>query len=78
MTSQTGKTLLAGLWRMNITPPLPLEEVESRPDLEVFDDMFANALVLDDGEKELAIVSVDTINIPIVLAKKIMAAVSDR
>lgn len=56
----------AGAYRMNISPPLGIcmeggfSEVRAR---DVWDDLYANALVLDDGQTEVAFVSVDVCSI---------------
>jgi hypothetical protein len=52
----------AGLYRMNITPPLDVPVVGSWRDEYMdgyLDELYVNALVLDDGKSEAALVSVD-------------------
>ncbi len=70
--------LLAGLWKVNVTPPLDRPSVGG-VDGEVFagilDHLYANALVLDDGRQEVAIVSVDVIGIPHSVVQDIVAGV---
>lgn len=56
------RKLLAGTSRVCITPPQGINIVGGfgpRPSQEVVDDLYSNALVLNDGEKEIAFVSVD-------------------
>lgn len=70
--------LKAGLWRINITPPINIPLAGSwydRPIKEYKTDLFANALVLEDADKEIAIVSADVCFIPGKLALDIIAAI---
>ena len=70
--------LLAGLWKVDVTPPLdrPLVGgVDDEAFAGILDNLYANALVLDDGNKEVAIVSVDIIGIPHEVMKDIVAGI---
>lgn len=69
--------LKAGLWKTNVTPPLNLENKEEHSLAEIVDDMYANALVLDDGTTEIAIVSVDIAVIPTAVARDIRTAIEE-
>jgi hypothetical protein len=56
-------TLLAGTYRTDITPAIGCSLQGSFDDVrstEILDPLYANALVLDDGATEVALVSVDT------------------
>jgi neutral ceramidase len=59
--------LQAGAYRLNITPPLGIcmegsfGVIRAR---DVWDDLYTNALVIDDGHGEVALISVDVCSIP--------------
>jgi neutral ceramidase len=61
------ETLLAGAGKRCVTPPLSIPYLTSSADgtnapfKAVHDDLFARALVLDDGRQQLAMLSVDSI-----------------
>ena len=80
MTIQTQRTqLLAGAYRCNITPPIGMPIEGSfhliRAD-EILDELYASALVLDDGQNEIALVSVDACQIPEQLHAQIGAEIT--
>ena len=58
--------LKAGSAQVNITPPVGMTLVGqwvARKSTGVHDELFANALVLDDGKTRLALVSCDVLSI---------------
>jgi hypothetical protein len=64
----------AGTYRTNITPPLGVSldgTFYERFAEDVKEELFANALVLDDGEIEVALISVDVCSIPIEMVGQI-------
>lgn len=76
MGAVAGLVLLPGAWagdlragaaRVSITPPsdiLPYKAERERPFVGVHDELFARALVLDDGATRVAIVVVEDIKVP--------------
>lgn len=59
--------ILAGTWRTNITPPLGVGSAGSPFEVrmeEILDDLYSNAIIIDDGGKEVAIISIDVCNVP--------------
>ena len=73
--------LRAGAYRTVITPPLGVGLEGSfsfRGAEDVLDDLHVNALVLDDGENEIAIVSVDVCVIERALFEKIAGQIHDK
>lgn len=68
----TGSTALAadlraGAGKVSITPPadvFPYQAGREKPIVGVHDDVFARAVILDDGEHRVAIVSVEVTTIP--------------
>ncbi len=59
--------LKGGCAKVNITPPLgiPLIGSYGKPSDDVLDELYAKALVLNDGRTTLAIVSVDLLYVPL-------------
>ncbi|HHW49763.1 MAG TPA: hypothetical protein GXX14_14260 [Clostridiaceae bacterium] len=56
------RKLLAGTWKTNITPPLGIAlpgGFTERRAQEIQDELYSNAIVIDDGNREIALVSVD-------------------
>ncbi|SEO04964.1 neutral/alkaline non-lysosomal ceramidase N-terminal domain-containing protein [Paenibacillus sp. OV219] len=76
-----GATIRAGAWRTCITPPLDVPIAggffEIRP-TEVLDDLYASALVIDDGVAEVALVSVDICFIGTSIITEIADAISEK
>jgi len=62
-----GASLRAGASRVNITPPLGLKLIGSKgyQSDSILDELYAKALVLDDGDTTLAIVSLDLLYSPL-------------
>lgn len=59
--------LLAGVWKTCISPPVYVSLEGSFTDIkaiEILDDLYSHAIVFDDGNKKVAIVSVDICMIP--------------
>lgn len=57
----------AGVWKTNITPPVGIPTAGSFDDIraqEIMDELYAGAIVIDDGGREIAIVSADVCAIP--------------
>lgn len=66
MTSDAGD-LRAGAARVDITPPaahFPYTAQRERPFVGIHDDLYARALVLDDGKRRVALVVVDVTRLP--------------
>ena len=65
--SKTAGTLRAGVSKVNITPPLGLKLIGSygKPSDSILDELYAKALVLNDGSTTLAIVSADLLYSPL-------------
>jgi neutral ceramidase len=66
-TPGAGASLRAGASKVNITPPLGVKLIGSygKPSDSILDELYAKALVLDDGKTTLAIVSVDLLYSPL-------------
>jgi len=67
-TSPSGQAVLkGGCAKVNITPPLgiPLIGSYGKPSDDVLDELYAKALVLNDGSTTIAIVSVDLLYTPL-------------
>jgi Predicted membrane protein len=61
------KEIMAGVWKTNVTPPVGISMEGSFFDIraeKIVDELYASAVVIDDGIKEIAIVSVDVCTIP--------------
>lgn len=61
------KELLVGARRINITPPLGVSMTGGFCDckaLEIADELFASAVIIDDGNTEIALISADVCAIP--------------
>jgi len=75
-------TLRGGSAKVNITPPVGvwLSGYASRdkPSDDIFDDLYAKALVLDNGKNAVAIISVDLLWIPPQITSKVRAIVKDK
>ena len=60
--------LLVGATKVNITPPIGIRlagyGARTQPSCGVHDDLWAQALVLDDGERQVAVVTVDILHLP--------------
>jgi len=68
------KNLLAGAWKTNITPPLGIAlpgGFTERRAQAIQDELYSNAIVIDDGDREIALVSVDVCVIPNNICKDI-------
>jgi len=65
--SKTAGTLRAGCSKVNITPPLgiPLIGSYGKPSDDVLDELYAKALVLNDGRSTIAIISADLLYVPL-------------
>jgi hypothetical protein len=65
--SKTAGTLRAGCSKVNITPPLGIRLIGSygKPSDDVLDELYAKALVLNDGHTTIAIVSADLLYTPL-------------
>jgi len=65
--SKTAGTLRAGCSKVNITPPLGLLLIGSKgkPSDDIIDELYAKALVLNDGSTTIAIVSADLLYTPL-------------
>lgn len=74
--------LKGGCSKVNITPPVGvwLSGYASRdkPSDDIFDDLYAKALVLDNGSNSVAIISVDLLWIPPQITGKVRAIVTDK
>jgi len=59
--------LKGGFAKVNITPPLgiPLIGSKGEPSDDIIDDLYAKALVLNDGNTTIAIVSADLLYTPV-------------
>ncbi len=59
--------LKGGCAKVNITPPLgiPLIGSYGKPSDDILDELYAKALVLNDGSTTIAIVSVDLLYVPL-------------
>ncbi len=77
----TDTTLHAGAYRSNITGPLGIaieaDYTEKRA-TDILDELYANALVLDDGQTEVALVSVDVCSINAEIVRAVAAQVEAR
>ena len=72
-------TLTAGAARTAITPPVGTPAIGTiQRSSGVNDDLFARALVLDDGQTRVAIVSLDLIGMDFELADAARAAIRER
>jgi neutral ceramidase len=72
-------SLLAGAAELVITPPLGAPTLGTiQRSTGVHDDLFARALVLNDGKQKIAILSLDLIGMDFVLADHIRAAIGAR
>lgn len=74
-------TLLAGAYRANITPPLGISiEGSFTPVFAdvILDELWANALVLDDGANEFAILALDVCQMPTSVFNDIAREVEQR
>lgn len=60
--------LLAGVARINITPPAGIRMagygIRVQPSRGVHDDLWAQALILDDGDQPITVTCVDTLDLP--------------
>ena len=65
--SHLGHKLRAGCSKVNITPPVGVKLIGSygKPSDSILDELYAKALVLNDGKTTLAIVSVDLLYSPL-------------
>jgi len=75
-----GASKQAGAYRLNITPPLGICLEGSFGvirAMDVWNDLYANALVIDDGAKEIAIISVDVGSIDTESYKDICRQITD-
>jgi hypothetical protein len=74
--------LKGGCAKVNITPPVGvwLSGYGSRdkPSDDIADELYARALVLDDGSKSVAIISVDLLWVPLELTNKVRAIVNKK
>jgi len=59
--------LKGGCAKVNITPPLgiPLTGSQGKPSDDILDELYAKALVLDDGRNTIAMVSADLLYVPL-------------
>ena len=67
-TNPAGQAMLkGGCAKVNITPPLgiPLIGSYGKPSDDILDELYAKALVLNDGRITIAIVSVDLLYVPL-------------
>jgi len=75
-------SLKGGCAKVNITPPVGvwLSGYGSRdkPSDDIFDDLYAKALVLDNGSNAVAIISVDLLWIPPQITRQVRAIVTDK
>ncbi len=67
-------TLKAGAARANITPPVGAITNGGKPAIGITSELFAKALVLDDGRTKASLVTVDVI----LLGKKVVAEMAGR
>jgi len=67
LPDETVGVLRAGSAKVNITPPLGVKLIGSygKPSDSILDDLYAKALVLNDGDTTLAIVSLDLLYSPL-------------
>lgn len=74
--------LKGGCSKVNITPPVGvwLSGYASRdkPSDDIFDDLYAKALVLDNGDNSVAIITVDLLWIPPQITSEVRAMVEDK
>ncbi|MGI8961431.1 MAG: hypothetical protein ACR2IV_17050 [Bryobacteraceae bacterium] len=71
--------MLAGMSKMVITPPIGAPTLGTiQRSVGVHDDLYARALVLDDGRQKVAILSLDLIGMDFVLADDIRHAIAAR
>jgi neutral ceramidase len=71
--------LFAGVAEATITPPVGIPLVGPQmPSTGVHDDLFARALVLDDGAQRVALVCLDLIGLDFSLADRLRAAIAQR
>lgn len=70
----------AGSWKVDITPPLGISIVGTFVDKhaeKIMDQLYSNSIVIDDGKKEIAIVSIDVCVIPDNVFKEIINKIED-
>ena len=67
LPSETAASLKAGSAKVNITPPVGITLIGSygKPSDSILDDLYAKALVLNDGSTTIAIVSLDLLYSPL-------------
>lgn len=74
--------LYAGVAETNITPPLDIRlgGYSQRPTgaVGVLDELYARALVLDDGSRRLALVTADVAAFPLLMATQVRAEIASR
>ncbi|MHC4433184.1 MAG: neutral/alkaline non-lysosomal ceramidase N-terminal domain-containing protein, partial [Planctomycetota bacterium] len=74
--------LRGGFSKVNITPPVGVwlsgYASRDRPSDDIHDDLYARALVLDNGSNAVAIISVDLLWIPPQITRQVRAMVTDK
>ncbi|MEA3224452.1 MAG: neutral/alkaline non-lysosomal ceramidase N-terminal domain-containing protein [Planctomycetota bacterium] len=82
LTAAGRAELRGGCAKVNITPPVGvwLSGYGSRdkPSDDIFDDLYTKALVLDDGNNAVAIISVDLLWVPPQITGEVRAIVTDK
>jgi hypothetical protein len=82
LSTNAGAELRGGCSKVNITPPVGvwLSGYGSRdkPSEDIHDDLYARALVLDDGANAAAIISVDLLWVPPQITSEVRAMVKDQ
>jgi len=70
---------LAGASQVNVTPPVGIRLAgygsRTQPSCGVHDELWAQALTLDDGERQVALVTVDALALPVDLVGEVRCAV---
>ena len=71
--------LLAGAAKVNITPPIGIRlagyGARTQPSCGVHDDLWAQALVLDDGERQVAVATMDVLHAPTDLVSEVRSSI---
>jgi len=81
--SSAGRAALkGGVAKINITPPIGIwlsgYGRRDKPSDDIVDELYAKALVLDDGQNTIAIVSADLVGIPLEITNQIRGIVKEK
>ena len=81
-TDSSSAALRGGCSKVNITPPVGVwlsgYASRNRPSDDIHDDLYARALVLDNGSNAVAIISLDLLWVPPQITRQVRAIVADK